>query len=141
MERFLAIGLCLVLLAIGLLRSGVGVIVLGEALGWWTMGGEAPLAVAETGEFIQAAPANLIGFSVTGYFAFLLGMGLALSLGAAAQIWRRGWGMGLIIAYLAAHAFLFVNFMTINPKVGFLAAVALLAGLLAWANKPDPAQS
>ena len=141
MKRWFAIFLCLVLLTIGLIRTGVGVIVIGEAQSWWTFGGEAAQAVAETAEFISNAPNNLLGFSVLGYFLYLLAMGLALIAGATAQIWRARWGMTLIIGYLAAHAFLFINFATINPKVGFVAAVGVVAALLGWANRDDPQPS
>lgn len=100
--------------------------------------------MAETQRFIAEATTNLVGFSPLSYFAFLLFMGLIVSAGALGQFWRRKWGLFLIGLYVCCHAFLFLNFMTINPKIGLLGLALVLALVLAWANKPveqgpDPA--
>ena len=144
MKRALALLICAIFLVTGLIRVGVSLVVIGELQGWWVFGGEAAQAVAETREFIAQAPTNFAGFTPLTYFAFLLFMGAVVSLGALAQVWRRGWGMALIGLYLACHSFLFVNFMTINPKIGLVALAAALAGILIWANgadrnRPNPA--
>lgn len=137
MKRALALLICAIFLVTGLIRLGVSVVVIGELQGWWMFGGEAAQAVAETHNFIEQATANLAGFNALSYFAFLLFMGAVVSLGALGQILRKRWGLALIGVYLASHAFLFANFMTINPKVGLLALAAVLAGVLTWANGPD----
>lgn len=125
----------------GLIRLGGSVVVIGELQSWSAFGGEAAEAVAEPSEFIAQARTNLVGFTGLSYFAFLLFMGDVVSLGAIGQFWRKNWGMALIGVYLGSHAFLFVNFMTINPKVGLLALAAVLAGILVWANEPDRSDS
>ena len=64
-------------------------------------------------------------------------MGVTISLGALGQLWRRPWGLALIGLYLLSHAALFVNFWTVNPKIGLWALTVAMAGLLAWANGPE----
>ena len=135
MKRKLALAICGVFLVTGLIRVGVGTIVISQLTGWWQLGGEAALAVAETRQFIGDASTNLVGFTPFSYFAFLLFMGAIVSAGAIGQMWRKSWGLAMIGTYLCCHAFLFLNFMTINPKIGLLALALLLALILAWANK------
>jgi len=62
-------------------------------------------------------------------------MGVTVSLGAIGQLWRRRWGLGLITVYLLSHAALFVNFMTVNPKIFLWALTVAMAGVLVWANR------
>lgn len=143
MKRKLAIAICGIFLVTGLIRVGVGAIVISQLTGWLQLGGEAALAVAETQQFIGEASTNLVGFTPFSYFAFLLFMGVIVSAGAIGQMWRKSWGLALIGIYLCCHAFLFLKFMTINPKIGLLALALLLALILAWANKdsaprPEP---
>ena len=64
-------------------------------------------------------------------------MGVTVSAGAIGQIWREQWGMTLIIIYIASHAALFLNFMTVNPKVAYVGLAIVAALVLAWANRPD----
>lgn len=135
MVRWLAILVCLVLLVSGAVRIGVSLLMIGQAEGWWNFGGEASEALADTIRFIGERDANLVSFAPVTYFAFILFMGLTIALGAIGQLFRRRWGMVLIVVYLVSHAFLFVNFMTINPKLAYLLAAALGALFLAWSNR------
>ena len=135
--RYIAIAISLIFLVTGLIRAGVSVIVISELTGWWQLGGEAAVAVAETKQFIADASTNLVGFTPLTYFVFLLLMGVVVSIGAIGQLWRKTWGLYLIGLYVCCHAFLFVNFMTVNPKVGLVALALLLALFLAWANRSD----
>ena len=48
MKRKLAIVICCVLLASGLIRIGVGGMMIGQAAGWWALDGEAAEALANT---------------------------------------------------------------------------------------------
>lgn len=128
--------ICAIFLVTGLIRIGVSAIVISQLTDWWQLGGEAAAAVTETQRFIANANANLAGFSPLSYFAFLLFMGAIVSAGAIGQFWRKDWGLFLIGLYLCCHAFLFLNFMAINPKIGLLGIAFLLALILAWANKP-----
>lgn len=141
MKRKLALAICGIFLLTGLIRVGVGAIVISQLTGWWQLGGEAAVAVSETRQFIGEASTNLVGFTPFSYFAFLFLMGLIVSAGAIGQMRRKSWGLALIGAYLCCHAFLFLNFMTINPKVGLLALALLLAFILAWANKDKAPRS
>ena len=120
MQRKLAIAICGVFLITGLIRLGVSAIVISELNGWWQVGGEAAVAVADTQRFIAEADANLVGFTPLSYFTFLGFMGVIVSLGAIREFWRKSWGLSMIGLYLCRHAFLFFNFMTVNPKVGLL---------------------
>ena len=63
-------------------------------------------------------------------------MGFVISLGAIGQIWRKKWGLVLIVVYLFSHGALFVNFMTINPKIAYLVLATVLTVTLVWANRP-----
>ncbi|WP_430428805.1 hypothetical protein [Parasphingorhabdus sp.] len=137
MKRKLAITICLVFLASGLIRIGVSLLMIGQAMGWWTFGGEATEALADTQRFIAERDANLVGFTPLAYFGFILFMGLTISLGAIGQMWRRQWGLVLIGIYLLSHAALFVNFMTINPKIALLGLAIIATIILVWANREE----
>jgi hypothetical protein len=135
MKRKLAIIICLIFLASGLIRIGVGGMMMGQAAGWWAFSGEAAEALAETRRFIAERETNLVGFTPLGYFGFILFMGLTVSVGAIGQLWRRQWGLVLIGVYLLSHAALFVNFMTVNPKMFLWGLTVVMAGVLVWANR------
>lgn len=134
MKRLVAIIICLVFLASGLIRIGVSALMIGQAMGWWMFDGEAVEALADTQRFIAEREANLVGFTPVSYFLFIMFMGVTISLGAIGQLKRKQWGLTLIGVYLLSHGSLFINFMTVNPKV-FLWALSVIATLvLYWAN-------
>lgn len=135
MKRTLAITICLVFLISGLIRLGVGGMMIGQAMDWWAFDGEASEALADTQRFISEQTTNIVGFTPVSYFAYISFMGLVISLGAIGQIWRKTWGLGLIGVYLLSHGWLFVNFWTINPKIYLLTLAALLAMALFWLNR------
>ena len=140
MKRTFAIVICCLFLASGLIRIGVGGIMIGQAAGWLALGGEAAESLTDTQRFFDERKANIVGFTPISYFAFILFMGLTISLGAIGQIWRKQWGLVLIGIYLLSHGLLFVNFMTVNPKIALLGLASLLTLILFWANrlpKPD----
>ena len=140
MKRKLAILICLGFIVSGLIRIGVGTMMMGQAVGWWAFDGEAATAFADTQVFIAEREANLVGFTPLSYFGYILFMGLTISLGAIGQLWRKQWGLALIGVYLLSHAALFVNFQTVNPKVALLGLAVALTLVLAWANRePEPA--
>jgi len=135
MQRKLAIVICCLFLASGLIRIVVGGMMIGQAAGWWVLDGEAAEALADTQRFIGEQSKNIAGFTPISYFAYILFMGLTISLGAIGQLWRKRWGLVLIGVYLLSHGALFVNFMTVNRKVAFLGLAALLTAILWWANR------
>jgi hypothetical protein len=139
MKRKLAILICMGFLVSGLIRIGVGAIMIGQAAGWWALDGEAAAAVAETQVFIAERGTNLVGLTPLSYFAFILFMGVTISLGALGQLWRKQWGLVLIGVYLISHAGLFVNFATVNPKVALAGLALALTGVLVWANREEGA--
>ena len=135
MKRKLAIVICCLLLASGLIRIGVSGLMIGQTAGWWTMEGEAAGSLADTQRFISEQKSNIVGFTPISYFGFILFMGLTISLGAIGQLWRKQWGLVLIGIYLISHGALFVNFMTVNPKLAYLGLAILLTVILVWANR------
>lgn len=137
MKRKLAIVICCLFLASGLIRICVGGIMIGQAAGWWALDGEAAEALADTQRFVNERTANIVGFTPISYFAFIVFMGLTISLGAIGQMWRKQWGLVLIGIYLLSHGALFVNFMTVNPKIALLGLAGLLTMFLWWANRPS----
>lgn len=141
MKRKLAITICLVFLASGLIRIGVSLLMIGQALGWWAFGGEATEALAETQRFIAEREYNLVGFTPLSYFGFIMFMGITISLGAIGQMWRKHWGLVLIGIYLLSHGALFINFMTVNPKIFLWGLSVVAAMVLVWANREAPPQS
>ena len=128
----------MILLASGIVRIGVSLLMIGQAAGWWAFGGEATEALSDTQRFIAEQDANLVGFTPIGYFVFILFMGITVSVGAIGQMWRKQWGLVLIMVYLFSHASLFVNFMTVNPKVALLALAIVATMVLRWANQEEP---
>lgn len=139
MKRKLAILICLGFLVSGLIRIGVGTIMIGQAAGWWALDGEAAVAVAETQVFIAERGTNLVGFTPLSYFAFILFMGVTISLGAIGQLWRKQWELALIGVYLISHVGLLMNFTTVNPKVALVGLALALTGVLVWANREEGA--
>jgi hypothetical protein len=135
MKRKLAIVICLIFLASGIIRIGVSALMIGQAMGWWIFDGEAVEALADTQRFIAEADINLVGFTPLTYFAFIMVMGLTISGGAIGQLWRRRWGLTLIALYLLSHAALFINFMTVNPKIFLWGLSVVMAGVLVWASR------
>ncbi|MEH6700738.1 hypothetical protein [Parasphingorhabdus sp.] len=135
MKRKLAIVICLIFLASGIIRIGVSALMIGQAMGWWIFDGEAVEALADTQRFIAEADINLVGFTPLTYFAFIMVMGLTISGGAVGQLWRRRWGLTLIALYLLSHAALFINFMTVNPKIFLWGLSVVMAGVLVWASR------
>jgi len=137
MKRKIAIGICVVLLASGIVRIGVSLLMIGQATGWWAFGGEATEALSDTQRFIAERDKNLVGFTPIAYFGFILFMGITISVGAIGQMWRKQWGLVLITVYLLSHAALFVNFMTINPNLALLALAIFATMVLRWANQEE----
>ena len=137
MRRKLAIVICLLFLASGVLRMGVSGIMIGQTVGWWELPGEAAEALADTQRFISEQRWNIVGFTPISYFAFIGWMGIAISLGAIGQLWQKRWGLALIVLYLISHGWLFINFGTVNPKIAWLALASLLTVVLALVNRPD----
>lgn len=129
-NRLLGIVIALLLLGYGLVRIGVGSLLLAQTLGAINFPDLAD-AVAEVDMFIVArAGYQLLPFSLEGYFLYIVAMGVLLSAGAAGIIARASWGFTTLGVYIAMHAALFVNFQEINPKLlGLFAQIVMLFAL------------
>jgi hypothetical protein len=120
----------ILLLGYGLIRIGVGASLLAQTLEIINFS-EFADAILEVKEFISIrASDQIIPFTLTGYFAYILLMGVLLTIGAVGTIVRRRWGFILLWIYIGAHAALFINYLEINPKlIGLVLQVILLFGL------------
>lgn len=127
-----AAAICALAILFGLVRIGVGTLMIGEDRGWWSFAGEAHSSLVDTQRFLAAKNLHaLIPLGATTYFGVIIAMGLMLIAGGVAYLRRRRvLGLGLLGAYLATHGGLFVNFRTVNPKIWFLVAGAILWGAL-----------
>lgn len=135
--RGLSLLICLGFLAFGLIRVGVGFALIGATQDWWHFE-DLALAVSDTRDFLAEANGRaLLPFSVPGYFAYIVAMGVVLSLGAWRTIRRLKFGLWLITIYLAMHGALFANFLTINPKIAYLAVGIALVMFLAWQRRRE----
>ena len=117
MQRVIGILIALLLLGYGLVRVGVGSALLAQAAGIIDFP-ELKDAVSEVGTFVEARSSQqLFPFSVAGYFAYIVLMGVVLTWGALAALFRKRVGYHFLVIYLVMHAALFVNFREVNPKL------------------------
>jgi hypothetical protein len=134
-RRRLANAIALVLLGYGLLRLGVGSVLLAQVLGAVDVPGLGA-AVEEIAGFLErAGPTSWIATSVAGYVSYIAAMGIVLATGAVGALNDRRFGLPMIGAFLLMYALLFVNFQTINPKVIHLLVCAALFLALVWLRR------
>jgi hypothetical protein len=139
MRRATAIIICIVFLAFGLIRIGVGSALIGQNLGILNIDAlSAP--VEEVAEFIEKRQdQQIIKLNTLSYLCIIVFMGVSLALGAAGAFFRKRWGSVLIGVYLLTHAGLFVNFQTVNPKIAYFGIGVLLFAVLILVNRrTDP---
>jgi hypothetical protein len=116
-KRFIGIVIAILLLGYGVVRMGVGALLLAQTLDIVNFPDLAE-GVAEVKLFIDArANYQILPFSLNGYFGYILAMGVLLSAGAGGVIARAQWGFKTLGVYMVMHAALFVNFQEINPKL------------------------
>ena len=140
MKRKLAILICLIFFASGVLRIFAGGGMMGMEAGWWVLDGEFAEAMEDTHRFFSERTVNLVCFTPFSYFGYIVFMGLTISLGALGQLWRKDWGLVLIGIYLLSHGALFVNFMEINPKIYIWGLSVFVTLVLIWANRQQAVQ-
>ena len=132
MKNKLGILITILLLGYGLTRIGVGGAMLAQTLEI-VNSSDLTEAITEVKEFIDVrASDQIIPFSLTGYFTYILIMGILLSTGAIGIIVRRRWGFIILWIYNALHALLFINFQEINPKLIVLALQVILLFVLIY---------
>ncbi len=130
MRKYIGIFIALAFLGYGLIRLGVGSLLLAQEIGLIDVQVfHAPLS--DIGKFIaKSNESQVIPVSVAGYVGYIALMGLVLSTGAFRALRNLSLGLPLIGAFLVMYALLFVNFQTINPKAIHLAVCVVLFGLL-----------
>ena len=130
--------LCMIALIFGSIRMGVSLVLTLQEVGAYDLAAFRE-PVTEIGQFLSAQNDQaLIGLSTLAYLAIIALMGLCLVMGSILA-WRRHlWGYGVLSAYLAMHAGLFVNFQTINPKIYILIAGIIGLTIPVFANQRRP---
>ncbi|MCA1928361.1 hypothetical protein [Rheinheimera sp.] len=139
MWRIVALMMLALLFGYGLIRIGVGCLLLAQALELIQVTDFAD-ALAEVKRFTAArADKELVAFSVSGYCVYIMLMGLLLASGAVGVFRYKLWGFMLLGLYLLMHAALFVNYQEINPKLFVLALQALMLVVLLYLRPPRAA--
>ena len=132
MKKYPALFITLAFLLYGLIRIGVGSLLLSQEMGLIDVAAFRD-PIVEIGQFLaKAADKQLLPFSVAGYLAYIALMGIVLSAGAVAILKNKSYGFSFIAAFLLLYTLLFVNFQTINPKAIHLAVCAVFFMILFW---------
>jgi hypothetical protein len=138
MKNKIGLLIVILLLGYGIIRIGVGAALLSQT---FEIVSSSDLAEAtlKVKQFIDIrADKQIIPFTLTGYFSYILVMGILLTAGAIGAISRRKWGFILLWIYLANHAALFINFQEINRKLFVLALQVVLLFLLIYLRPSKP---
>ncbi len=133
--RIMAAIICFIALAFGLIRIGVGSVLMAQAAGAINIAafGE---PITEIQQFLLEKNSQaFIPLTPTSYLAIIAFMGLCLVLGAIGAWRQKAIGYGFLVFYLLTHAGLFFNFQTINPKINILIGGIGLLIILIFANK------
>lgn len=135
MRKYVRVFISLALLGYGLIRIGVGSLLLGQEIGLLDFQAfHEP--IKDVGSFLtKSADKQIIPVSVTGYVSYIALMGLVLSIGAIRSLRDQSFGLYFIGAFLVMYALLFVNFQTVNPKAIHLAVCTALFGVLLWLKR------
>ena len=140
MKNKIGLLISILLLGYGLVRIGVGGALLAQIFEIINFS-ELTEATLEVKQFINIrASEQIIPFTLTGYFTYILVMGILLTIGAVGIIARRRWGFILLWIYLAMHSALFINYQEINPKIIVLALQVILLFVLIYLRPPKPLQ-
>ncbi|WP_421803029.1 hypothetical protein [Flagellimonas sp.] len=132
MKNKIGLIILILLLGYGIIRIGVGTVLLAQASEIISFE-ELNDATLEVEKFINARSSKqLVPFTTSGYFAYILVMGILLTAGAVGIIARGKWGFYLLWIYIAMHAALFVNYQEINPKIIVLAIQIILLVVLTY---------
>ena len=136
MKNKIGLLISILLLGYGLIRIGVGGALFGQTFEIINFSDLAE-ATLEVKEFINIrASEQIIPFTLSGYFIYILAMGILLTIGAVGTMIRRKWGFILLWIYLALHAALFINFQEINPKIIILVLQVILLFVLIYLRPP-----
>ena len=135
MRKYSIILIGILFLAYGLIRLGVGTVLLGQELGVIDIEAfQEP--IQEIGDFLDKKNRiSLIPFSVAGYVGIIALMGITLTIGAIRTLKNKPYSLIFIAIFLAIYALLFINFQTINPKIIHLMISFILFVLLNWLKR------
>ncbi len=138
MKSKIGLLIAILLLGYGIIRIGVGLALLAQTLELLNFS-ELAEASVEVKEFIEIRVSEqIIPFTVIGYLAYILVMGILLSIGAVYTIFRKRWGFILLWVYIGMHTALFINFLEINPKIIVLVLQVILLLVLNYLRPPKP---
>ena len=138
MKNKIGLLISILLLGYGLIRIGVGGALLAQTFEIINFS-DLTEATLKVEQFINIrASKQIIPFTLTGYFTYILVMGILLTVGAVGTIARRRWGFISLWIYLAMHAALFINYQEINPKIIVLALQVILLYALNYLRPPKP---
>ena len=133
--KFLAALICVIAFAFGVIRMGVGMVLMTQAVGMIDVAAFSE-PIMDIQRFIQEKNGQaIIPLNTVSYLTIIAFMGLCLVVGAIGSWRRRIWGYGALSVYLLAHGSLFVNFQTINPKINILIAGIGMLIILAIVNR------
>jgi hypothetical protein len=135
MRKYIRILISLALLGYGLIRVGVGSLLLGQEIGLLDFQAFHD-PIKDIGNFLtKSTDKQIIPVSVAGYVSYIALMGVVLSIGGIRSLREQSLGLSFIGAFLVMYAMLFVNFQTINPKAIHLAVCTVLFGVLLWLRR------
>lgn len=136
MRRHIGLVMAMALLGYGLLRIGVGSLLLLQSLDWISFA-ELASANADVKQFMDVRSGReLVAFTISGYSAYILAMGVLLTAGAVGVIRYQRSGFMLLGVYLVMHAALFINMQEINPKLLVLALQSIMLCGLFYLRPP-----
>lgn len=129
--------IALLFLGYGLIRVGVGMVLLAQVTGTIDIADLAEVHLEVQTFMAERAGRQLLPLAPQGYFAYILIMGFFLSVGAIGALIRKKWSYTILGLYIVLHAALFVNFLEVNPKLIFIPVqVLLLVALIYWRPLP-----
>ncbi len=132
MKKYLEMAIVMVFLVYGLIRLGVGSLLLGQESGLIDVEAFRD-PIADIAKFLQKSDdKQIIPVSVTGYVSYIALMGVVLITGAYRTFKNHALGLSFIGVFLLMYFVLFINFQTINPKAIHLGVCLLLYIALVW---------
>ena len=132
--KILAGLICIIALAFGIVRIGVGSVLMAQAAGIIDIAAFSE-PITDIQRFtLEKNDQAIIPLNPISYLAIIAFMGICLVFGAIGA-WRQKFaGYAFLVAYLLIHAGLFFNFQTINPKINILIGGIGLLIVLIFAN-------
>lgn len=132
MKKYFEMVIAIIFLVYGLIRLGVGSLLLGQETGIIDFEAFRD-PITDISKFLQKSDdKQIIPVSVAGYVSYIALMGVVLITGAYRTFKNRAFGLSFIGVFLLMYFVLFINFQTINPKAIHLGVCFLLFLILVW---------